>query len=248
MVRALRHAALLSLLLSPALALAKPDAKSGGGKVEFEKAMRFYQAQEYDAALPWFEKAYEFSGRRPSTIRALAQCERSLKRYDDAIKHFKEYLATQPTPSDADSVSETVRLLEEIVAERERASKPPPPSPGPKADPKNDLTLVPAISDPPPPPKSEPTLVLETTEPASSGSPAPYLLMAGGGASIVAGTVLLVLGLSAASAVENAAPGTPFNDVRGDADAAPVLSGVWIGLLGAGVVALGGGVVWLVTE
>lgn len=241
MVRALQYASFLCLLLAPGLATAKPEAKSGGGKVEFEKAMRFYQAQEYDAALPWFEKAYELSGRRPSTIRALAQCERTLKRYDDAIKHFKEYLATEPTPSDADSVKETVRLLEEIMAERARENQPKPES-------KPELALVPATTEPPPPPKPEPTLVVETPEPSKSAGPAPYVLLAGGGASIVAGTVLLILGSSAASNVENAPAGTPFNDVRGDASSAPVLSGVGIGLLGAGAVALGGGLVWLLTE
>ena len=63
-----------------------------GGKEEFQKAVKYSKAGEYEAALPLFKKAYEASGHRSSTILALAQCERSLKLWDDAIKHFKEYL------------------------------------------------------------------------------------------------------------------------------------------------------------
>jgi hypothetical protein len=244
MVKALQSILLILLLLAPSAVLAKPATQAAGGKMEFEKAMRFYQAQEYEAALPWFEKAYELSGRRGSAIRALAQCERSLKRYDSAIKHFKEYLATDPTPSDAASVTETVRLLEEIVAEQARVSKPDPLVKEQK--PKQELTLVPAPPEPPAPQPNSP-LVLEATESSGPG-PAPYVLVAGGGAALVAGTVLVILGASAASSVESAPMGTAFNDVRGDADAAPVLSGVGIALIGAGVVAAGGGLVWLLSE
>lgn len=244
MVRVLLCLALLGSLLSPTSAVAKPSpksgAKAGGGKAEFEKAMRFYQAQEYEAALPWFQRAYELSGRRPSTIRALAQCERSLKLYERAIEHFREYLATQPTPSDAESVSETVRLLEEIVAEKSREATPPP-----KDEPKEELALVPAVADPPAPPA--PPLVVETA-PEPEPKLAAWSLVGGGGAAIVAGTVLLALGLSAASTVESAPAGTPFEAVRGDADAAPVLSGVGIGLLAAGALATGGGLVWLLGD
>lgn len=246
MVRSLAVVVLLGALSAPSLSSAKPPppksaAKSGGGKAEFEKAMRFYQAQEYEAALPWFERAYELSGRRASTIRALAQCERSLKLYERAIAHFREYLATQPTPSDADSVGETVRLLEEILADRGRESPPP------KEEPKEELVLVPAVSAPPPPPQESPPLVVET-EGGSETNLAAWSLVGGGGAAVVVGSVLLALGLSAASSVESAPSGTPFNDVRGDADAAPVLSGVGIGLIGAGLAAAGGGLVWLLGD
>ena len=244
MVRSFQTVLLSLCLLAPGLAFGKPDAQSGGGKREFEKAMRFYQAQEYEAALPWFEKAYELSGRRASSIRALAQCERSLKRYESAIKHFKEYLATQPTPSDASSVAETVRLLEEIVAEQTRTSKP---TPGPekeKSEP--ELSLVPAPPEPPAQNEAAP-LVVET-EVSSGPGPAPYVLMGGGGAALIVGTVLVILGASAASTVESAPAGSLFNDVRGDADAAPVLSGVGFALIGVGALATGGGLAWVLSE
>jgi tetratricopeptide (TPR) repeat protein len=100
----------------PETALAKP---STNGKEEFDRAARYYKAQEYEAALPWFQKAYELSGKRPSSIRALAQCERSLKMYDEAIIHFREYLATNPPAAEAKSVKKTIDLLEELKTSRD---------------------------------------------------------------------------------------------------------------------------------
>ncbi|MBK6689201.1 MAG: tetratricopeptide repeat protein [Deltaproteobacteria bacterium] len=109
---------LLLLLLLPTAALADDT-----GKSEYQAGTRYFEAEEFDAALPLFRIAYERSGKRPATIFALAQCERSLKRYDDAIFHFKEYLATGPD-NDVE-VRETVELLEELVARNkaDQASK-----------------------------------------------------------------------------------------------------------------------------
>lgn len=90
------------------------------GRTEYQAGTRYFEAEEYDAALPLFRTAYERSGQRPATIFALAQCERALKRYDDAIFHFKEYLATGP--DNQKEVVETVQLLEELVA-RDRANR-----------------------------------------------------------------------------------------------------------------------------
>lgn len=82
------------------------------------KATRYFEAEEFVAALPYFEKAYEQSGRRPATIFGLAQCLRSLRRYADAVRYFEEYLATEP--ENADEVRETLGLLEEIATKQRK--------------------------------------------------------------------------------------------------------------------------------
>ncbi len=97
------------LLLLPTAAYADDS-----GRSEYQAGTRYFEAEEFDAALPLFRIAYERSGKRPATIFALAQCERSLKRYEDAIFHFKEYLASGP--DNEGEVRETVGLLEELVA------------------------------------------------------------------------------------------------------------------------------------
>lgn len=237
---------LLGLVLLTTSASAAP--KKSDGKAEFEKAMRYYQAQEFEAALPWFEKAYELSGRRASTIRALAQCERSLKRYEPAIAHFEEYLATKPRPSDATAVAETVAILKELVADqRARALAEAPPPPPAQVAPPPPPPPVPPPPQPPPAPPSSPAIAAQTTPPASAPI-APWFLVGGGAAVAISGGVLFALGLSAAGTVEEAPAGTPFNDLRSDADRAPLfttLGGIGVGV---GAAAIAGGVVWLLSE
>ncbi len=89
-----------------------------GGRAAYVKATRYFEAEEFVAALPYFEQAYEQSGRRPATIFGLAQCLRSLRRYADAVRYFEEYLATEP--DNADEVRETLGLLEEIAAKQRK--------------------------------------------------------------------------------------------------------------------------------
>lgn len=100
----------------PGLARADDAAEA---KQAFLTASRFFQAEEYDSALPLFEKAYRLSGQRPATIFGLAQCERALKKYEAARVHFKEYLATEP--ANAADVRETIQLLDDLIEVRDAA-------------------------------------------------------------------------------------------------------------------------------
>src|SRR5688500_17248707 len=83
-------------------------------RASFEKGTKYFKAEEFEAALPLFLEAYELSNHRPATTLALAQCERMLKRYDDALLHYREYLASTPKPSDSKQVLETVELVEDL--------------------------------------------------------------------------------------------------------------------------------------
>ncbi|MEQ9500594.1 MAG: tetratricopeptide repeat protein [Deltaproteobacteria bacterium] len=96
----------------------RAHAQDDGGRAAYVKATRYFEAEEFRAALPYFERAYEQSGHRPATIFGLAQCLRSLRRYEDAIVYFKEYIATEP--DNASEVRETLTLLEEIAAKQRR--------------------------------------------------------------------------------------------------------------------------------
>ena len=104
----------LTLLLVEALPLQAygQEVDANKAKAEFEQAARYFEAEEYEAALPHFERAYEISGRRASTIFGLAQCERALKMYGRAITHYYEYLASDP--EDAQVIRETITLLEDL--------------------------------------------------------------------------------------------------------------------------------------
>ncbi|MEE2903202.1 MAG: tetratricopeptide repeat protein [Myxococcota bacterium] len=93
--------------------------KNAPGLKEFKRGVRFFRAKEFEAALPLFRKAYELSGHRRSTVLALAQCERALKMYDDAIAHYREYLAMNPP--NAEKIRETVKLTQELLDAQKEA-------------------------------------------------------------------------------------------------------------------------------
>jgi len=88
------------------------------GKNEYTQAIALFEAEEFEAALPFFEKAYQLSEKRPSTILGLAQCERALKLYEKAIVHFEEFLKTKPEKEQGLRVEETLRLTRIIVTSK----------------------------------------------------------------------------------------------------------------------------------
>jgi tetratricopeptide (TPR) repeat protein len=101
----------LAAILSIGLAAADARASSSeAARAAFERGTKLFEAEEYSAALPEFRAAYELSGRRPTAVFALAQCERALALYEDSIAHFSEYLATGP--ENEAEIEETIGLLE----------------------------------------------------------------------------------------------------------------------------------------
>lgn len=198
----------------------------------FERALALFNAGDFAAALPLFERAYEQSGHRASTIRALAQCERALGHAGRAIILFREYLATQPRPADAPAIETTIAELDAAEAARLAALAPPPPPPPPAAEPAAPVVAVAAA--PPPPPDG----VRWAPIAAVSAS----ALVTG------AGVTLFALGKSDAATVEGAAPGTAYADVRDAADRAPALMTAGTVVASVGVVALGAAVYWLLAS
>ena len=116
MVKAILQTAIFASLL-----IASTGVEAANGREEFEKGSRYFKAEEYEAALPYFQKAYELSGQRPAAVFALAQCERSLKMYESAIRHFREYLKSHP-PNAVD-VEETIALLNELLTQQRTEQK-----------------------------------------------------------------------------------------------------------------------------
>jgi tetratricopeptide (TPR) repeat protein len=222
MVKSIAVAVWMICFALPAFAGTESD-----GRPEFERAARYYRAQEYEAALPWFQRAYELSKRRPSAIRALAQCERSLHRYDDAIAHFREYLATNPPEEDARAVRETIVLLEELK--------------------RPDILELPKKRSAPPVKAREllPPMARAEKEIDPNGA-LPWITIGGSSAVAIFGMTLFAMGQSDISRVEGAREGSRFaGELSEAADRAPVLTGVGTGMLIAGLAGAGAGVVWL---
>lgn len=116
---------LVALLLGVRVAAASP-AEDTRGKNEYDRALKYYAAEEHEAALPLFQRAYELSNHRPSTVLGLAQCERALKMYDRALEHYREFLRINPKSSDVASVKETIAMIEEVRDDARRKESPQP--------------------------------------------------------------------------------------------------------------------------
>jgi hypothetical protein len=65
----------------------------------YRQATEAYTAREYSAALDLFHAAYSAS-HRPALLFDIAQCQRQLGRYDDAIASFRSFL-NEAQPGDA---------------------------------------------------------------------------------------------------------------------------------------------------
>lgn len=153
-----RAASLVAVFCSTfatSIAWSAPEAKDP--KFEFERGVALFNAEEYMLAYDHLSAAYELSEHRPSTILALAQCERMLKRWDDALTHYREYLATGVSTEEQVRVNETIGVIETLKARAatEKAETPPapelsPPSP-PVASPKSASEPAPVLVVEPPP-------------------------------------------------------------------------------------------------
>ena len=80
-------------------------------KSAYKEAQKFFRADEFELALPLFQKAYTYSGGKASATMGLAQCERQLQMYDSAIIHFKELLQTKLKKSTKTRIQQTLDIL-----------------------------------------------------------------------------------------------------------------------------------------
>ncbi|MEE2903832.1 MAG: tetratricopeptide repeat protein [Myxococcota bacterium] len=96
---------------SSRLSEASEDKNLATAKAAYIEGQRLFQAEEYELALPYFEKAYITSNKKPSTVLGFAQCLRMLKRYDEAIEKFEEYLVTPEGKAESERVTETLKIL-----------------------------------------------------------------------------------------------------------------------------------------
>jgi tetratricopeptide (TPR) repeat protein len=250
------------MVIAYALMLALAASPSSQGKEEFEKASELFRLEHYTEALPYFEKAYELSGKRAPTILALAQCERALKRYDEAIQHYREYLATTPRPKDSVAVEETVRALEKKRKESPPASVPGDETPALDAAPDAQKDVAPPPESPPPAPTAEPAPLEEAKpEPALEAKPeapkaaaeastpvapaaeshtsiAKMAVISAGGATVATGIVFAILAATSKGQVSDLIMmKAPADDVSSTADTGFARALTADILIGVGVIA-----------
>jgi hypothetical protein len=179
------------------------EAADAPGKREFEEARALFDAGKPREALPFFELAYELSGKRPSAILALALCERALEMHGWALAHLREYLSAQP------SERPKYEAIEAELVQKVEASRPPPPPepppPPPEPPPAVEVPPPPPIVPPPPPPP--PSIVAPPVDESSGPSALKIGLIGSGAAVVVVGIVFAILAAKVEAEVKSSIAG-----------------------------------------
>ncbi len=91
--------------------LAPPPEALAAGRAFFEKGQAYYSAGKYQAAWVEFSSAFQII-ELPDLLFNIARCEAKMGRKDDAARHFRQFLAANPSDPDADGIRKQIDELE----------------------------------------------------------------------------------------------------------------------------------------
>ncbi len=90
---------------------APPPEALAAGRAFFEKGQAYYSAGKYQAAWVEFSSAFQIV-EHPDLLFNIARCEAKMGRKDDAARHFRQFLAANPSDPDADGIRKQIDELE----------------------------------------------------------------------------------------------------------------------------------------
>lgn len=221
--------------LALALAFAAPAAAQLDGAADvdarglFDEGRVAYDEGRFDDAVRAFRRAYVLSPRY-QLLYNIGQAELRAGHDDRALQAFEGFL--RQAPEDAPHRSE---VQERVTVLRGMGVTP---SEGPE-------TAEAAVDEPPA--AAADTPALDAAPPPASVDVTPWIVTGVGGALVVAGAVLMGVGIAEAQRVTEAPLGARWADLQGAADSANVLWGVGIGAAALGLAAVGAGIVWALT-
>jgi len=202
-------------------------AEDEAARRHFESGRAYFERAEYDDAVREYEKAYALSSRPPLLVN-ISRAHESAGRPAEAADALDRWLAVaapdDPMREEIESRNKRLRAQAEKLAQ---AAEQAPPQSG-------AIEEAPAAQAP------------RTSDEPHQSKVGPWLLMGMGGAALAGGAVVVILGRSDISAVEDAKAGTRWSSVKDQVDSGPrkVMIGSVLG--GVGAAALLSGVIWYV--
>ncbi len=199
-----------------------------------------YGEGRYEAALDYFQRAYEISG-RALLLYNVGSAAEHLRRDREALAAFERYLSdTGEDAPNRTAVAARIEILRRSVATT------------------TDTSTTATTTDTTTTTTSDSTTTDATTETSSTGETetetdgssgggpgvAPWIVVGVGAGVAVVGAVLVGVGYADAASVSGVADGGSWSSISGAYERAPILEGVGFALLGVGVAAVVGGVVW----
>jgi hypothetical protein len=214
-------------------------------RAAFTLAQTSYNESDYAKAIEYLRDAYRRDCTAHELLRNLARAYETKGDKAEAIKALETYLERVPKAQDADSIQ---RRIANLKAQLQPA---PSPTTAPVAPaPKPTVTTPPSSPPPSPPPPED-----EGEGAEGKHSVAPWVVVGVGGAAVVAGAIMIGVGVSEqASSRAGCTQNTQGQYVCGpgidpaqrqsqnQTGAATATAGVVIGIVG--VAAVGGGLLW----
>jgi tetratricopeptide (TPR) repeat protein len=141
-------------------------AEPGDAKARYLSGQNHYNLNEFSEALQDFKEAYRLHP-DPAFLFNIAQCERQLGEFDEAIKFYRSYLRNKPDASNAREVQRKIDELKGLSEAKRKSKEGAPQSVIPPT------TMAPPIEPSPPPVVAPPPVVPLAPAPAATPPPAP---------------------------------------------------------------------------
>jgi hypothetical protein len=212
----------------------------------FLSGKQFLDESNYDKAISYFSDAYSIDCSVHAILPIIATAYERKGDKAEAVRALEEYLRRVPNAADHEHVERRIKNLNDQLAHESpalaasSAASAPVASTVPSATPAPPPSVAPA-----PPPTASPTL--EVPKKASAG---PWVVAGIGGAAVVAGVVLYVVGSSDISSAESVCPsrmGCPTGAAsQGNQGRTLETTGAIVGGVGVGGVAAG--LVWFLLD
>ena len=226
--------------------LAQHNADQLVAQKHYELGAQLYKTSNYTRALAEFQEAYRLS-KKPGLLFNIARCHEVMASLEQAVKHYRLYLAQVPRASNRSLVESRLRNLENVLAARK--AKEPKPAPAPPKAPPPEPRSEP-VKPAPAPPRAAPDAPgrvdvtrSTATAPRRWKKTAGWVALGTGGALLVTGIVFGAMASSKWSDYKEAAKTTPYELLGDLRDEGEALESTQIGLMVAGGVlaAAGGG-------
>lgn len=212
MVRTLLLSLLFFCAFDPRASAQEAEAVDSDPRVLYDRGELAYTEGRFDEALALFQRAYDISGRAELLYNVgIAATNSGDER--TALAALERYLAEIPDAPNRALVEGRLQGLRDEIAEED------------------ELTRLTALE--------RESIARERAAAADGTRTAGIALAITGGALTVAGALLLTFGYLDIASVEGATAGTPWVDLRGANERAPILTGVGYGAAGLGLAVLG---------
>jgi tetratricopeptide (TPR) repeat protein len=199
-------------------------------RILFEAGRTAYRASRFDAALEYFQRAYELS-RRPLLLHNIALTQERLQRNETALATYRRFLGEIGEDYERGPIERRIAFLERLIREQRADAA--------SEDRGEDVAAA----------SSSGGATVDADAPSNrdAGSrAAPWIVVGVGGALAAGGVGLLVAALLENRTLDDAPPNASWADYAGNADRADLFGILgWIGV-GVGVAVATAGVVWAI--